>query len=241
MEILRSRQNEKIRRLLQLSTDPEARRAAGEYLCAGHKLLQEAVASGAEVTQVLWTEPVGSLPCLLASAELVGYVSPLKTNAGPVFTVRMPSWTLSADARRVVILENLQDPGNVGTVMRTAEAFGMDAVLLVGACADPFGPKTVRATMGAVFRLPVLRAESSALREALPGFSIYGAALAEDTRDIRSLGGERVAVAVGNEGSGLTPALLSVCDAAVKIPMPGRAESLNAAVAASIAMWEMVR
>ena len=161
MEQIRSRKNQYILHLRALAKSADARREAGEYVCDGEKLLREALQSGAEVTSVLWREAAAfSLPDGIAQyaadAGLVEYASPLMHSPGPVFTVRIPAMRLPDPLRRVIVLEGVQDPGNVGTVIRTANALGMDAVVLTGACADLYGPKTVRATMGALFRQPVL-------------------------------------------------------------------------------------
>ena len=241
MEVIRSRQNELIKRFLLLASDGKARREAGVYVCAGTKLLGEAVSSGAEIDCVLCPEEIPGLPCRLVAPELLRAVTPLQNSDGPVFTVKMSSVPTPAEMKRVIVLENVQDPGNVGTVLRTADAFGMDAVVLCGACADPYQPKTVRASMGAIFRQCVLRTEVAALRELLGDLKLYGAALREDAQDIRTLPKEGLAVAVGNEGQGLSEALLSVCDGTAIIPMEPCTESLNAGVAAAVAMWEMVR
>ena len=241
MEIIRSRQNETVKRFIALAADGKARREAGEYIGAGDKLLAEAVASGAEVTCVLAAAPVEGLPYRLVTPEILKAVSPLQNSPGPVFSVRMRTLPPASALRRVIVLENVQDPGNVGTVLRTADAFGMDLVVLCGACADPYNPKTVRASMGAVFRQPVARAEAAELPALLGGLPLYGAALAEDAADIRALPKTGLAVAVGNEGGGLTPELLALCEGTALIPMRPQTESLNAGVAAAVIMWEMVR
>ena len=218
MEAIRSRQNELVKRFIALGSDGKARQAAGEYICAGETLLEEAAASGAEITCVLAAKELPGLPCRVVSPEILRAVSPLQNSPGPVFTVRMRPLPPAEDMRRAVVLENVQDPGNVGTVLRTADAFGTDLVVLCGACADPYNPKTVRASMGAIFRQSVVK-----------------------TMDIRALPPAPVAVAIGNEGRGLTEELLALCQGTVRIPMRPRAESLNAAVAAAVAMWEMTR
>lgn len=241
MEIIRSRQNELIRRFIALGNDGKARQTAGEFIGAGQKLLDEAVAAGAEVTCVLSVEPVEGLPFRLVTPELLRAVSPLQNSPGPVFSVKMRPLPPGETLRRVIVLENVQDPGNVGTVLRTACAFGMDLAVLCGACADPYNPKTVRASMGAVFRQPVARAEAEELPALLGDLPLFGAALAADAADIRTLPKSGAAVAVGNEGRGLTPELLARCAGKVIIPMEPGAESLNAGVAAAVAMWEMVR
>ncbi len=241
MEPIRSRQNELVKRFIALGSDGKARQEAGEYLCAGRTLLREAVVSGAEVTCVLAAEAMPGLPCRLMTPELLKAVSPLQHSSDPVFTVRMRPLPPAEELRRVIVLENVQDPGNVGTVLRTADAFGIDLVVLCGACADPYNPKTVRATMGAIFRQPVVKTDTARLPEILRGLPLYGAALRPGGTDIRALGPGPLAVAVGNEGRGLTEELLDLCRGTTIIPMRPRAESLNAGVAAAVVMWEMVR
>ena len=239
MELIRSRQNELVKRFIALGTDPKARQEAGEYLCAGQTLLTEAMASGAEITCVLAGEDMPGLPVRLAAPEILKAVSPLQNSPGPVFTVKMRPLPPGESLRRVIVLENVQDPGNVGTVLRTADAFGMDMVVLCGACADPYNPKTVRASMGAIFRQCVVRTDLAGLNDALRGLPLYGAALAPGGLDIRALPAPPLAVAVGNEGKGLTAELLALCAGTVRIPMEPRAESLNAGVAAAVVRGDM--
>ena len=252
METLTSRQNRRVQLLRALSRDGALRRSEGLYVCDGEKLLQEALRSGAQVETVFWkgTRPEGFPPFpeeVLLTEALFAYVSPLGNSPGPLFTVRIPDMkdggTEPAELSSVLVLEGVQDPGNVGTVLRTADAFGLDAVVLLEGCADLFSPKTVRAGMGAVFRQPVLQMS----REALPGFCrarglrLYGAALSEKALDVREVPLRHAAVCIGSEGSGLSTELRALCDGEVIIPMRGKAESLNAAVAAAVLMWEMTR
>jgi TrmH family RNA methyltransferase len=147
------------------------------------------------------------------------------------------------DGSRYVVLDGVQDPGNVGTILRTADAFWADGLFLVNGCADLYHPKTLRASMGAVFRCPVWTCgamEAAALVKR-SGIPLYGAALREDTRDVRDMDYSRAAAAIGSEGQGLSKELLALCSATVKIPMNGRCESLNAAAAAAALLWEMAR
>ena len=125
----------------------------------------------------------------------------------------------------------------------TADAFSADGLLLVNACADLYNPKTVRATMGAVFRCPVWTCDVPALRALLTasGLPLYGAALRTDTVDARRVDYTRCAVAIGSEGKGLSRELLACCDRTVLIPMRDHCESLNAAAAATVLLWEMAR
>ena len=247
MERISSRKNGYIAYLRQLASDGALRRESGETVLDGEKLLGEALASGCEVTSLLAAE--GSLPgrvpegarLYAAPPELVAYASPVKNSPGPVFTVRLPERRAPERVDCAVVLESVQDPGNVGTVIRTANALGVGAVILTGGCADPASPRCVRATMGAAFRQYVAETDLAGLAELLRAWDLplYGAALAPGARDIREARLERAAVAIGNEGHGLSPELLGLCTGRVIIPMVPGSESLNAAVAAAIVMWEL--
>ena len=149
-----------------------------------------------------------------------------------------------AEARRVLVLENIQDPGNLGTCIRTADAFGFDAVVLTDNCVDVFNQKVLRSTVGSLFHLPVYKFQQGMYRLSVlikeSGIKLFGA----DPRagiDSRSAGfsGERCAVIIGNEANGLTDVARAVSDSLVKIDMAGNAESLNAAVAAAVLMYEL--
>lgn len=248
MDRITSRKNAFIMQLRALASDAEARREQGAFVCDGLKLLGEAVENGAEILSVLWKEggALSEIDCpvqAVAPAELFDHASPMKNSPGPLFIVRIPVDPKDGKIENAIILENVQDPGNVGTVLRTASAFSIGAVVLTGDCADLYSPKTVRATMGAVFRQRVLRLDRSELPAWLEehGLPLYGAALSKDAQDLRGLDLTHAAVAVGSEGQGLSPELLALCRGEVIIPMDARSESLNAAVAASVLMWEMAR
>lgn len=249
MEKITSRKNTYIRHLRSLATDGDYRRETGEYLCDGLKHLTEAITFGAQLRSVLWKDEAQVLPELestkqyIAPAELFDYASPLKNSPGPVFSVAIPDEDRERPLEKAIVLDGVQDPGNVGTVIRTANAFGIDTVILTGACADLYHPKTVRATMGAVFRQRVLRMDLEELacflkKNTLP---LYGAALSDTAVDARTVDLKKAAVAVGSEGSGLSRELLELCRRQVIIPMDPKSESLNAAVAAAVLMWEMAR
>lgn len=249
MEKVTSRKNRIITHLRTLASDSAYRRECGEYICDGEKTLREALACGAEVVCVLWKDSAKDieLPDFVqryaAPAELFEYASPLRSSPGPAFSVRIPKRDLPERPEKVMVLENVQDPGNVGTVIRTANAFGIDTVILCGACADIYNPKTVRASMGAIFRQRVLEMSIAEIDEftrrcCLP---LFGAALSDKAADIRRAELHRCAVAIGSEGRGLTREMLDICGGELIIPMMPDSESLNAAVAASVIMWEMSR
>ena len=245
MEIV-SRKNQRVAHFKKLAASASYRRECREYLCDGGKLLEEALKWGADVREVMAAEtPDLELPAgarfYRVPREVLEAASPMKTPKDLVFTVGMPERTALPDLRGAVILENLQDPGNVGAVLRSAGAFGIKTVALIGECADLWSPKTVRASMGAVFRGNAVELTMEELRELSKTTPVYGAALRRGARDIRGVDLTGAAVAVGNEGSGLTEELISLCAGTVIIPMDPGCESLNASVAASVIMWELSR
>lgn len=249
MENITSRKNSYILRLRRLSADSDYRRECGEYICDGIKTLNEAIQFGAEICSVLWkgsAQEISGLCCerqYTAPEELFDHASAMKNSPGPLFTVCIPKRDDELPVRNAIVLENVQDPGNVGTVIRSANAFGIDAVILCGACADLYNPKTVRATMGAIFRQRILAVGTDALRELLRknSLTLYGAALSPEAKDIRSVSLKNAAVAIGSEGNGLSGEFLSLCEREIIIPMQPHSESLNAGVAAAVVMWEMAR
>lgn len=247
VEQITSGRNPLISRLRKLGTDRRARRAEGVFLCEGPKMLSEALAWGAEVETVLFT-PGAALPGLPARTRqvevplgLLRSVALTEAPQGVLFVCQGTPLGLPEElpGRRWLILDGLQDPGNVGTIWRTADAFGADGLILCGCC-DPWNPKTVRATMGAVFRLPVyegtLDEAAALLRRA--GLPLYATALRADTADVRDIDLKCCAVIIGSEGRGVSPSALALCEKTVKIPMTSRCESLNAAMAAAVVLWE---
>ena len=244
MEKITSRKNKIITHIKKLSTDSAYRCESKEYVCDGEKLLNEAVSSGVDISCVLWAESAVGLSGALqfcAPADLISYVSPLKNSTGPVFTVKIPKDDELFDIKSAIILDGVQDPGNVGTIIRSAGAFDIDAVILTGDCSDLYNPKTVRSTMGAVFRQKVIEMNLEQLQALLleNNLPLYGAALTENAVELGSLDLKNCAVAIGSEGSGLSRELLDICEKQIIIPMDKLCESLNASIAASIIMWEM--
>ena len=248
MNTITSRNNSVIRHIRKLASDGDYRRESGEYVCDGAKMLEEALLAGVDIGTVLWKNGISNASVkakeqFLLPPDLFDYVSPMKNSPGPLFTVAIPARPQNKRISSAIILENVQDPGNIGTVIRSASAFQIDSVILIDACADCYNPKTVRASMGAVFRqrIDVLRLQDleGFLKES--ALSLYGAELSEDASDIRGIRFEHAVVAVGSEGRGLSRGLLDLCEKRIIIPMDPHSESLNAAVASAVIMWEMKR
>ncbi|MBR4942156.1 MAG: RNA methyltransferase [Clostridia bacterium] len=249
-ERITSRTNEKVRRMRRLGSDAGFRRECGEFLCEGLHLLGEAVRENFSVTEVFFDgrDPEAGreayrlgVPVTLVSPEIISYCSTTVAPQGVLFSAKIPDTSRLPRGERFLILDAVADPGNVGTAIRSADAFGLDGVLLTGACADPFSTKVVRATMGAVFRVPIFRFDREKAAEVFArlGVPVYAAVLGGD--DLRKTDLSRAAVVIGNEAAGVSPEIRAAADKGLLIPMAGRAESLNAGVAASIFAWEMSR
>jgi TrmH family RNA methyltransferase len=140
----------------------------------------------------------------------------------------------------MLILDGIQDPGNIGTILRTADALDIPVVLLEG-CADPYSHKVVRSSMGAVFRTPVIQSDWATVKVACAeaGIPVGVTALSDRAKDLRESDLKTMAVVIGSEGQGVRKEILESADAELIIPMNPHCESLNAAVAATIVMWQM--
>ena len=249
MEHITSRHNPLMGHIRKLAGSAAYRRATGEFLCDSPKLLQEALLWQAEITAVVTISPLPRLPEHIRQVQvpedIMSSISPVKTPQGVLFTCRLPQAPLprSLTGRRYVLLDGVQDPGNVGTILRTLDAFDADGLLLTGGCADPYGWKAVRSSMGAVFRRPIYFGSPEELAALLhrSDLPLYGAALREDTVDARQAGYTRCVLAIGSEGRGLSREVLDLCDQTIRIPMSDRCESLNAAIAAAVLLWESWR
>jgi TrmH family RNA methyltransferase len=248
LEYITSRRNSLAVHIKKLGVSRRYREEHGEFLCDGIKLLEDAVNCGVEITAVLTSSqllfPLSSdTRVYSADRDLINSLSPLKNSQDTLFTCRMRSSAACGELKGShILLEGLQDPGNIGAIIRTANALGVDSILLTGDCADYYNPKAVRASMGAVFRQEISKItldELSILKD--NGCGIIGAVLDEGSRDIRDVSLSDSIIAIGREGSGLTQDLLSLCSQTVMIPIARASDSLNAAVAAAIIMWEMMK
>ena len=251
MEQITSRKNPLITHIRRLCTDRSYRRECGEFVGDGVKLLDEAVRWGAALTTVVCTADV-SLPALpdtvrtvQVPVDVMESVSPMKSPQGALFVCRVPAdpTPYRLPGSRYLVLDGVQDPGNVGTIWRTADALGADGLILLDGCADPWSAKTVRSTMGACFRLGVYEVGRGELERLMKDsdLPLYATALLDDTVDLRAADLRRCAVVIGSEGRGVSREVLALCGRTMKIPMRDRCESLNAAAAAAVVLWEMAR
>lgn len=246
MEHITSLKNPKVTAWKALK-DRKGRRESGCFLVEGRKMVEEALASAFDVETVLVQEgmelPDGlTMPVYELPAHVLAAVCDTKTPQGIAAVVRMKEQ--SALGKHIVVLDGVQDPGNVGTIIRTADAAGLDGVLLSNQCADVFSPKVLRATMGSIFRMNLrttddLPGELTKLRE--KGYSILSSQLDGTLFYERQGVAERFALIIGNEGNGVSEQVQQTATHRVRLPMRGGAESLNAAIAAAIMMYELMR
>ncbi len=246
-ERITSRKNPLLQHVRKLLTTRSYRESCGEFAADGVKLLAEAVKWAPETLRtVLVTEKVevGTLPAQVRLVEIpediMEQISPMETPQGALFTCALPGQEAFVPAEQMLVLDGIQDPGNLGTMLRTADALDIPLVLTPG-CADAYNPKTVRAAMGAVFRNPPKRTSHEELLEACKaqGIPLYVTALSPRAVDLRQADLKRAAMVIGSEGRGVGEFFLTHADRELIIPMNERCESLNAAIAAAIVMWEM--
>jgi len=249
-EHITSRRNPIVQDIKRLFEDKGRRDEKGEFACEGAKLYREALAAGVRVTCALMTREFlerGGVQkgcrAVTAPDDILKYVSTQKGAADVAFVCAKPAeGGLPLSGARHIVLDGVQDPGNVGTVIRTANALSIGSVILTGECADPYNPKSVRASMGAVFRQKFCHMSLTELKtHHESGMRIIGASPGEGSLDICKADLTHSAVAIGSEGGGLSGGVLSLCDEMIAIQIAPECESLNAAVAAAIIMWEMSR
>ncbi len=255
MKHIQSRDNPFFKELAKLSGSARQRGKAGQalldgahllaaYLDAGKRpqniLLNEAALHDAEITALL--ERATDVPVTQLDDKLFAELSELKTPTGILALIDLPrpAGTI-ADSRLALLLEDIQDPGNLGSMLRSAAAAGCDAVFLSAGCADAWSPKALRAAMGGHFALDIHeRQDLSGVARAFCGTLLAASLQARCSLYDCDLRG-KVAFLVGNEGAGLSDGLLNFATQTIAIPMRGKVESLNAAAAAAICLFEAVR
>lgn len=254
--MITSNSNAQVKRLLQLQKKSKARNEEQVFLVEGLRMFLEVPTERVQkvyISETLYNKKKQDLDLEKFSVEILSdsvfsYVSDTKTPQGILCIVEQQKYNieelLNIKNPHFMVLDNLQDPGNLGTIVRTAEGAGVDAVFLSKESVDIYNPKTIRSTMGSIYRMPVVYVED--LLELLntfrkKGIKSYAAHLegknSYDKEDYK--GG--TAILIGNEGNGLRDEVADSADVWVQIPMRGKVESLNAAIAASILMFEVYR
>ena len=246
-ERISSRKNPLLQQVKKLLSSRAERRKTGLFVADGTKLLEEAVKYWPGLQTVILTDGVeiqvpDHVRVVRVPEDVMASISPMEAPQGALFLGRLPEQQEFVPKKGMLILDGVQDPGNIGTILRTADAMDVPVVLLEG-CADPWSWKVIRSTMGAAFRTPVVQAGWEEVlgkcREA--GIPIGVTALSDRAVDIRSAKLSDMALVIGSEGRGVRKEVLENADHELIIPMNPHCESLNAAIAAAIVMWEIRR
>ena len=246
-ERISSRKNPLLQQVKKLLSSRSERRKQGLFVADGTKLLEEAVKHWPGLQTVILADGVEAqvpegVRVVRVPEEIMEYISPMEAPQGALFLGRLPERAEFVPQKGMLILDGVQDPGNIGTILRTADAMDVPVVLLDG-CADPWSWKVIRSTMGAVFRVPVVQASWEEVLEKCreSGIPIGVTALSDRAVDIRSANLSQMALVIGSEGRGVRKEVLENADQELIIPMNPHCESLNAAIAAAIVMWEIRR
>lgn len=258
--MITSRDNPTIKDIIKLQKSAKYRRESSLFTVEGVRLCRDAVISGAKITKLIYTAQakekysedfklISDTGCekIEVSTDIFLKISDTKSPQGLLCIISMLDKSVLLDKIEnmgcYAALEKISDPSNLGTILRTAEALGLDGVILSNDCCDIYSPKVVRGSMGAVFRMKFCVAEDfpKLIREfTQSGIRTY-AATPGNAVSVTEVDFKSGIVLIGNEGAGLTDESIDACLCRVKIPMGGRAESLNASAAAAILMWELIR
>lgn len=244
-ERITSRRNPLVQQVKKLLTSKREREKLGLFVSDGTKLLEEAARYCPGLHTVFLSEGVEvrvpeSCRVIRVSREVMEAISPMESPQGAVFLCKLPEKREFRPEKGMLLLDGIQDPGNLGTILRTADAWNVPVALLEG-CADPFSHKVVRSSMGAVFRTPVMVTDWQTAKEscARAGIPVAVTALNHRAEDIRKAEVSAMAVVIGSEGQGVRREILESAGHCLIIPMNDHCESLNAAIAAATVMWQM--
>lgn len=254
--MITSLQNSQVKNIIKLNQKAKARKEQGLFIAEGRKMFLEAPLSWIDKVYVAESMEEDDEVMKKASQtswetvadSVFGQMSDTQTPQGVLTVLRKPSYQIEEIVGKenpmIVVLEDLQDPGNAGTIFRTAEGAGVDGVFLTKTCVDITNPKVIRATMGSVYRMPFVYVEDVvSLKEKLQsrGIRFFAAHLQGKNTYYEESYQKGTAFLIGNEGKGLTEQAAEAADCLIRIPMCGQLESLNAAMAAGILMYEAAR
>lgn len=258
MQKITSKDNEFIKHIKKLK-DKKYRDIANEYLIEGIKLVEEAIQEKAPIKQIILCddcEKNAAIPkdlmyaiakheCIYVTENILKYLSEVQSPQGILAVIEKNNNNTQIDYTQdiIVALDDVQDPGNLGTILRTVDSIGLTQILLSKGTADSFNPKVVRSTMGAIFRVKIIECED--LKQTLKEikkhkFKIVASSLQTDNT-IYDIKYQKKVIVIGNEANGVKPEIQEIADEKIKIPMLGKTESLNASVATGIILYEYVR
>lgn len=252
MDVISSTQNKRVRYVRSLQTKARLRRSERKLVLEGDRLIADALASGGRPDLALYSlehadfDVIARLQetnceLLPVSAEVLSFASDTKQPPGILALFAIPKPPIPQPAARVMIFDAVREPGNLGTILRTAAAAGVDLAILAPGCVDPYNSKVLRAGMGAHFRIPVVEASWPEIASFCQDLPIYAASADSDT-DYTTVDWRRDwALILGNEARGVSRKALGVAQDIISIPMAAAAESLNVASAAAVLLFEAKR
>lgn len=256
-KLISSRENSLIKLICGLQSSAKKRHENGLFVLEGLRICQDANLNGIQFDKLIVSESafkklqdkisdfsVNSNECYIITDSLLKKISDTDSPQGIMALARFPKTTDVEISKtgRYIALENLSDPSNLGAISRTAEALGVDGIIISDSSCDPYSPKVLRASMGTILRLPIIIFEDFSKKISTLGLRTYSCVVdntAEKITDVNFCDGS--IIIIGNEANGISESTKAVSDMLITIPMRGKAESLNAANAASIAMWEMMK
>lgn len=260
LEIVRSRNNKLLKHGKKLNIR-KYRQEDNEFLIEGLRFVEEAVAANADIKYCIFSENLkGDRASLLLDKmrskkidtymvedKLINEICDTKTPQGIAAVVKrhkINEDSIISDSNFLLIVDRLQDPGNLGTIIRTAHAAGIGGIIISSGTVDPYSPKVLRSTMGSIFNVPII--EAFDLSEIIhkirgSGFTIYASSPSKSVPYWDEAYASKVAIIIGNEANGIDQEVIAQSDRQIKIPMPGGSESLNASVACGILAFEVLR
>ena len=258
MNIISSKDNELVKNIKKLK-DKKYRDLENVYIVEGIKMLKEAIVENASIKQIIICDDceksdliskemmyeIAKYDCVYVTSKVFKYITEVQTPQGVMAIIEKNNRDkeINCDEDIIVALDDIQDPGNLGTILRTIDSIGLSQVLISKGTADPYNPKVVRSTMGAIYRVKVIECDD--LKETLKEikknkFKILATSL-DDSKSIYDIKYNKKVIVIGNEANGVEEEIVKLSDEKIKIPMLGKTESLNASVATGIVLYEYVR
>lgn len=258
MQVISSKDNEFIKNLKKLK-DKKYRDISKEFIIEGIKLIKEAIEEKAEIKQIVICDncqnsdiipkelmyEIAKYECVYVTEKIFSSISDVNTPQGILAIIKRKSIETEIDYSQdiIVALDDIQDPGNLGTILRTVDSIGLNQILVSKGTADCYNPKVIRSTMGAIFRVKIIECEDlqKTLKEIRKHkFKLVITSL-QTENSIYDVDYNKKAIVIGNEANGVKKSIQNIADIRVKIPMIGKTESLNASVATGIVLYEYVR
>lgn len=246
-----SQENETIKKIGKLK-NAKHRKSFGLFVAEGERSVRDSLSADTPLETIVMTETFYeknkeayvNFPCIVTTEKIFSALCDTKTPQGILSVMRLPEERDTFSGSRYIYCDGIQDPGNAGTIIRSADAFGFDGVIFSKNSVDAFSPKVIRSSMGSIFHISVYTDKETdfLIEKQKEGFFLSATALHKKSVALSSATRkERQIYIIGNEGNGVTDGVLSLSDELVHIPMKGKAESLNAGIAASILMYEVSR